>query len=238
MISNNKITKYLIYAIGELFLVVLGILIALQINKWNDNRVSKKEAQKLYVNLKRDLQDDIEQLDFNIVQTQERNVRIDSIISILASPDNSKLPQFMRYQIGLIYDNYFSTSRSTFDEAVASGKINLIAVDSIRKKLFQYYALNSNNRNNDNSNFYVTNQLILPIITKEIFATQQGIQVMSQKSFDLPPIDLNELAKNQSYFQALIYAKSDGMQIEEWIMYKKMSQGLINSIDKLADRNE
>ncbi|WP_228850909.1 DUF6090 family protein [Aegicerativicinus sediminis] len=238
MISNNKITKYLIYAIGELFLVVLGILIALQINKWNDNRVSKKEAQKLYVNLKRDLQDDIEQLDFNIVQTQERNVRIDSIISILASPDDSKLPQFMRYQIGLIYDNYFSTSRSTFDEAVASGKINLIAVDSIRKKLFQYYALNSNNRNNDNSNFYVTNQLILPIITKEIFATQQGIQVMFQKSFDLPPIDLNELAKNQSYFQALIYAKSDGMQIEEWIMYKKMSQGLINSIDKLADRNE
>ena len=36
--AENNIAKYLRYAIGEIFLVVIGILIALQINNWNENR--------------------------------------------------------------------------------------------------------------------------------------------------------------------------------------------------------
>ena len=41
--SKNKTSKYLKYAIGEILLVVIGILIALQINNWNQNRISKLE---------------------------------------------------------------------------------------------------------------------------------------------------------------------------------------------------
>ena len=38
LLSENKISKYVLYAIGEIFLVVIGILIALQINNWNETR--------------------------------------------------------------------------------------------------------------------------------------------------------------------------------------------------------
>jgi hypothetical protein len=38
MLTENKLSKYLIYAIGEIILVVIGILIALQINTWNKNK--------------------------------------------------------------------------------------------------------------------------------------------------------------------------------------------------------
>ena len=231
MIKKNKITKYLLYALGEIVLVVVGILIALQVNNWNETRKDKNAAAKLYENLKHDLQEDIRQLDFDIQQTKMRTSQVDSILEILASKDESKLPQFLGYQIGLIYDNYFTPSRSTFDEAVSSGKINLISVDSIRKKLFQYYALNSNDRNNDNSSFFVTNELIIPTITREIFATKQGLQLMSQKTFDLPSINLKELSTNPKYFEALIYAKSDGIQISEWSEYKTMAESLLRAID-------
>ena len=45
LLSENQFSKYLIYAIGEIILVVIGILIALQINTWNNNRIQKnKEA--------------------------------------------------------------------------------------------------------------------------------------------------------------------------------------------------
>ena len=43
LMSKNKTSKYLKYAIGEILLVVIGILIALQINNWNQNRISKLE---------------------------------------------------------------------------------------------------------------------------------------------------------------------------------------------------
>ncbi|QXD26434.1 hypothetical protein F7C95_08530 [Opitutia bacterium ISCC 51] len=51
---KQKAGRYLLYAIGEIFLVVVGILIALQINNWNEGR--KQEQQRLEVigNLKRD----------------------------------------------------------------------------------------------------------------------------------------------------------------------------------------
>ena len=42
-LTENKFGRYLIYAIGEIFLVVIGILIALQINNWNNKRIEKKD---------------------------------------------------------------------------------------------------------------------------------------------------------------------------------------------------
>ena len=48
MIKENKASKYLLYAIGEIALVVIGILIALSINNWNENnKLEKKEATLL-----------------------------------------------------------------------------------------------------------------------------------------------------------------------------------------------
>ncbi len=53
--SENKVMAYLRYAIGEIFLVVIGILIALQINNWNENRKILKQEIEIYKELKSDL---------------------------------------------------------------------------------------------------------------------------------------------------------------------------------------
>ena len=47
--DDNKPIKYLRYAIGEIVLVVIGILIALQINNWNQNRIQLKQEQKISI---------------------------------------------------------------------------------------------------------------------------------------------------------------------------------------------
>ena len=59
LIANNKSYKYFKYAIGEIVLVVLGILIALQINNWNENRNISKIELALLANLKNDINSDI-----------------------------------------------------------------------------------------------------------------------------------------------------------------------------------
>lgn len=54
-IKNNKVFNYLKYAFGEIILVVIGILIAVQINNWNENRKVQKQEIQIYSELKSDL---------------------------------------------------------------------------------------------------------------------------------------------------------------------------------------
>ena len=58
LLSEKKIKKYFFYAIGEIALVVIGILIALQINNWNDNRIKKKNEFSSCLNIKNLISDD------------------------------------------------------------------------------------------------------------------------------------------------------------------------------------
>ena len=64
LISENKMGKYLKYAIGEILLVVIGILIALQINNWNENRKQAIAEEEFYKGIKEDLQQDLEFINY------------------------------------------------------------------------------------------------------------------------------------------------------------------------------
>ncbi len=64
--SENKVAAYLRYAIGEILLVVIGILVALQINNWNEARKNHIEEMALLNQLKSEFQSNLEQLDEKI----------------------------------------------------------------------------------------------------------------------------------------------------------------------------
>jgi uncharacterized membrane protein YgaE (UPF0421/DUF939 family) len=57
LLSENKFSKYLIYAIGEIVLVVIGILIALSINNWNQQRLLEKQSQQVLINLREEIKE-------------------------------------------------------------------------------------------------------------------------------------------------------------------------------------
>jgi uncharacterized membrane-anchored protein YhcB (DUF1043 family) len=59
---ENKTGKYFKYAIGEIVLVVIGILIALSINNWNENQKNTKWEQRFLKDLRNELQSDLSQL--------------------------------------------------------------------------------------------------------------------------------------------------------------------------------
>ena len=58
LLEQNRVSKYLLYAFGEIILVVIGILIALQINNWNEGRKEKAEEKKLVKQLLEDTKND------------------------------------------------------------------------------------------------------------------------------------------------------------------------------------
>jgi len=85
LIEKNKNGKYLKYAIGEIVLVVIGILIALQINTWSENQ-KKDELGNIYLNdLKSDITIDIKTFNERILNNKNRISNADSIISSLTT---------------------------------------------------------------------------------------------------------------------------------------------------------
>ena len=63
LLTENKFSKYLIYAIGEIILVVIGILIALSIKNWNEGRKKKETLNNIYTIIKQDLETDLLNID-------------------------------------------------------------------------------------------------------------------------------------------------------------------------------
>ncbi|TBW28304.1 DUF6090 family protein [Gramella sp. KN1008] len=63
LLRENRFTRYLIYAVGEIILVVIGILIALQINNWNEARKESMREKKLLSNLNEEFRDNLQDLD-------------------------------------------------------------------------------------------------------------------------------------------------------------------------------
>ena len=70
LLSEGKTKNYLKYAIGEIVLVVIGILIALGINNWNERENNRSQAEKHLETIKLNLQDDILQAEMLISETQ------------------------------------------------------------------------------------------------------------------------------------------------------------------------
>ena len=72
LFTENKFSKYLLYALGEIALVMIGILLALQVNNWNEERKQRQVEIKYFGNLKNDLLADIQRLDYIIVFSHKK----------------------------------------------------------------------------------------------------------------------------------------------------------------------
>jgi len=240
LLSKSKFTPYLLYAIGEIVLVVVGILLALQINNWNENRKIKTEEIRMLNSFAVDLQNDIELLDLNIIRTTERAARIDTIFEILANPSDEYLNDFIRLQSDVMEDNYFISNKGTFDQAVSSGIIKYIKNDDLRGQLFNYYNTVSNDKGDDQAIYKITNDFIIPIMTEEIMSKNIFIQLLAGKKNNAPEFDLAECATNARYYQALIYTFSDRAQINNWSKFKTEAIKLKENIElelKSIDKN-
>jgi hypothetical protein len=84
LLSNAAVHKYFLYAAGEVLLVVLGILIALQVDNWNESRLQQEEVANYLANLREALLDDINSLGQNI---EFNELRLEGIFYILNQAD-------------------------------------------------------------------------------------------------------------------------------------------------------
>lgn len=87
LIETGKTGKYFKYAIGEIVLVVIGILIALAINNWNELRKTEQKVNQFLISLKSDLKNDLTEITIVTVDQSERSSMITKAIELSKKPN-------------------------------------------------------------------------------------------------------------------------------------------------------
>jgi hypothetical protein len=140
LLSQNKVTRYLVYALGEIFLVVIGILIALQINNWNANRQSDKEEQKILKILKAEFLYNKGELAQNIAKAGRLETRANRLINLFNSGNEGVNMDSLAILVrGLTAYSTFDPSNGALTNIISSGNLNLIKNDSLRITLSKWF---------------------------------------------------------------------------------------------------
>lgn len=127
LLSENKFSKYILYAIGEIILVVIGILIALQIGNWNNIRRLSDNRILLLENIKADYTSNQKRLQEALKNSNEINQNTIYFMALL-SKDTKYIPRdtLRKYSSRFISITRFSPLNSSYLTAQSTGEIGLI----------------------------------------------------------------------------------------------------------------
>jgi hypothetical protein len=135
LVTENKVGRYLIYAIGEIFLVVIGILIALSLNTWNDNRKDRIAEKELYKTLIGSLENDLEDV---LDKAEKIDTAIMSQEIFITSSYEEVVSRFSPAELWFLIGKVGNTSYSFFPNYSLYNKIsNNKEIDLIQSKEIQ-----------------------------------------------------------------------------------------------------
>jgi Family of unknown function (DUF6090) len=168
MVKNNT-GKYLKYAIGEIVLVVIGILIALQVNNWNQERKSKKEGSRILQELYIEFSDNRTVLKERILVIENANQSIITLLNFINKEKETILNVNLDSLISssLKYGNY-NPSNSTIQELIGSGKLNLIDSKLLKKNLYDWLQLLKDSDEDFKNQDQQATTFVVPYLNKQI----------------------------------------------------------------------
>ncbi|MGA9240178.1 DUF6090 family protein [Robiginitalea sp.] len=140
-VAYGRIMRYLLYAIGEIALVVIGILIALYINDRRDFRTDRKQEVTYLREFYKDLEGNLEELDRVIEKSGLATRACDSIIAFSRrAPEDISNEQLMDFQVEVMGYTKHMTLEGTLEDLQGSGKLAVIRNDSIRRAMATWEA--------------------------------------------------------------------------------------------------
>ena len=254
LLTENKFSKYLLYAVGEIVLVVIGILIALQINNWNESRKSEKSTKVYIARLIEDLKSDTLMLSNHIKQANNK-FKLSKEIKLIHDNHNLltdtiafvvKLQAVGRLDLPAI-------STNTFDDLKSTGNLKLIKDFEVSESIRSYY----NSVPNSWFTKYYT-QLVdgyLPIVVdaipmpiheeilgKELDNIDANILYLGNEISTISPNDinyiLNYLNKNQEFdFQLKRITRSHLVHAKLVTSMKQNAIELLKKLNNLSLKN-
>ncbi|HSR61035.1 MAG TPA: DUF6090 family protein [Robiginitalea sp.] len=138
LLAKNQTGKYLLYAGGEIILVVIGILIALQINNWNEERLAREQESIYYCKIKEDLELDRNSL-VGILEDNHKRTEIGKklLLKLHQTPKDKSV--IMDDYLSAVRSNVFYPNNSAITDITSSGKLWLLQDGKLKEQILRYY---------------------------------------------------------------------------------------------------
>jgi hypothetical protein len=239
--SENKFSRYLIYAIGEIVLVVIGILIALQINNWNESNKDRELVKTSLTSLKVNINEDINDLNKQIAYNKTLLKNIDFALKLIVLPDyeNKRLSIYSDSIGDLTKERSLIPNNTTYKSMESGSVFPLIANQKFKESIYKYYvqfdALSSLTKEN---NLFVKERIEDFVYNKVELGTYFPESNPHSMNRDLRLDNTNIFRNNPAFENALIGRKfRAGGEINMSENAISAANELIKLIDNYLDLN-
>ena len=136
--ETGKTTKYFKYAIGEIILVMIGILLALQVNNWNTQRLNRQTEHDYYCQLVVDFESDKAELLERLKAADQRKKTANQLLLDLDAQTKTKEELILDFFF-VQRSDAFIPSKATITDLISSGKLSLIRDKTLRTQILSFY---------------------------------------------------------------------------------------------------
>ena len=138
--EQNKTGKYFKYAIGEVILVLIGILLALQVNTWNVNRLNGLEEERILKDLKEEIGPAITKREELILKVEKKRGELAIVLDkLFSSPTRTLNDIDCRNIWGIAFrSDYNVPYLSVVEELITSGNISIVKDQELRKQMIGF----------------------------------------------------------------------------------------------------
>jgi hypothetical protein len=191
LVIENRLTKYLLYAIGEIILVVIGILIALQINNWNQERIVKEHNHTIVQNLNKEFSENLIELDTSIDRLNDVIQGMEILLKVMRTQDsNMTESEFDKLLNKTFWMPTWKPSSFVLVELKNSGALSKLNANNLKSLLFKWEREFDKMENNKN-NFLLYGAEYIEFITKN--GSVRNIDALSENTKNLQK---STIAKN------------------------------------------
>ena len=169
LLNQNNMGKYLKYAIGEIILVMIGILLALQVNNWNNRRLEVNKEQIILKNLQSDFEANIAEL--NRIYNSTANAYTASLTLLEIIKDKSDInPSEVESLLNTITNDVYSLdlNSASIDEIKSSGSLSIIKDDTLRKLLSDWSFLEADTEDDIELYYNYAFNVFMPSLSNKI----------------------------------------------------------------------
>ena len=226
MTDDNKPMKYLRYAIGEIVLVVVGILIALQVNNWNEERKIKSIEKTILIDLKAEIISNIAALEETIEEHEKSFNASRELARLINSPSERESladKTINKLFITARHNWTYNQNKGILNSIISSGQINYIRNNNLKYLLTSLSDMTEDAMESTSAIQVDRNPLINVVLVKSIELNEERVLKLNPKKiFEIPEF----IIANKRLFSGV---RSQGLKEERELLntMKKMEE-LIN----------
>jgi hypothetical protein len=202
LLTDNKFSKYLLYAVGEILLVVIGILIAIQVDAWYKRKENDLQAQNILSALHEEFKENKSQL----VKVLGYNQKVDTATIELLNLINTFPDSYNEVKVAGLLKDYgyymsYDPSKSVLESSISSGDIHLIENDTLVNLLFKWPSMVSDSQEEEHH----AQQLLFEQKKELLFRYTREVDIWNTRWKSPFSSDYRGLLENPDFENGLIF---------------------------------